>query len=198
MFEKEKNSSETISNEYSIYISFTHPFVAQVFEFFQTPTHNFIAMEYADRGNLTNYAKRHAKLEERNARKIFLQMLYALDYIQNEKKISHRDLKGENIIMDHYHNMRVIDFGLSKEINKNKLFQTSVGSPAFSSPEVIEGKSYSQECDVWCAGIVLYLMVSGKFPFAGTVQTLARNILSTQPEYSDIFSTQLIDLIQKL
>jgi serine/threonine protein kinase len=94
-------------------------------------------------------------------------MLSALRHC-NEKKIAHRDIKPENIMITKDGEVKLIDFGLSKQ-NKSKYsnkLTTMVGTPYFVAPEVLEG-NYSYACDVWSLGVLLYLILSGELPFDG-------------------------------
>ena len=74
-------------------------------------------------------------------------------------------------------NATLIDFGLSKVDAKNRL-KSVIGSPMYMSPEVFKG-AYTNKCDIWSLGILVYHMISGDTPFKGTsieeVQYKAKN-----------------------
>ena len=102
--------------------------------------------------------------------------------------ITHRDLKPENIMIDYDHQIKIIDFGLSRTYSKSKfIFKTdqrlasACGSPCYASPEMIDGKNlYDPELvDIWSCGVILYAMVCGTLPFVDTeTSKLYKKIIS--------------------
>lgn len=89
-------------------------------------------------------------------------MTLALEHLA-EKNILHRDLKPENVMVDSDGYARLIDFGTAKII-KGRTF-TILGTPHYMAPEVITGNGYSNACDLWSVGIMLYEFVAGGVPF---------------------------------
>lgn len=92
----------------------------------------------------------------------------AISYLHSQE-VSHRDLKPENLLFlskDKNSQLKLMDFGLSTRFSKGKAntMKTLVGTAFYMSPEVLKG-SYDQRCDVWSAGVILYLMVAGCLPF---------------------------------
>ena len=92
-----------------------------------------------------------------------------IEYCHNQG-VCHRDLKPENILClndsdDKNSQLKIIDFGLSKHFKLNKL-NSRVGSVYYISPEVIDG-AYTEKCDIWSGGVLLFLLLSGKLPFTG-------------------------------
>jgi calcium-dependent protein kinase len=92
----------------------------------------------------------------------------AISYLHSQE-VSHRDLKPENLLFlskGQNSPLKLIDFGLSSRFAKGKYntMKEVVGTAFYMSPEVIQG-TYDQRCDIWAAGVILYLMVSGTLPF---------------------------------
>lgn len=114
---------------------------------------------------------------ESEARSIFLQIIQALNYCHTNG-ICHRDLKPENFLFLTKADdspLKVIDFGLSilfedpakKNGGSTKVsMKTKAGTPYYISPEVLAG-NYDQSCDIWSAGVILYILLSGVPPFFG-------------------------------
>mmetsp|Transcript_40920 Transcript_40920/g.46990 ORF Transcript_40920/g.46990 Transcript_40920/m.46990 type:complete len:97 (-) Transcript_40920:77-367(-) len=61
---------------------------------------------------------------------------------------------------------KLIDFGLSKLTSKNR-FKSIIGTPLYMAPEMFEGK-YTNKCDIWSLGVLIYHMISGEMPYKGT------------------------------
>lgn len=104
------------------------------------------------------------RIGEKRAAGIIHQVLKAVQYCHS-KEISHRDLKPDNIMIDDSMNVKLIDFGLSKLTSDSKL-KSILGSPQYMSPEVSTG-GYTNKCDIWPIGVILYEMISGEVPYSG-------------------------------
>ena len=118
--------------------------------------------------------------------------------------ICHRDLKPENILIDKNGELKIIDFGLSKQRNRNlRKFRTRVGSPSYIAPEVLTTDEYGFECDIWSLGIILYVMLSGYLPFGGNnVEEVLTKVKRAYYDFNlpvfDKISWDCKDLISKM
>lgn len=180
--------------------TFDHPNIAKIFELVEDSDYYYIIMEYVPNGNLLDQINQSCGIGEHIARKVFIQLIKGLDYLHNSKHICHRDLKLENIMLDRCNNIKIIDFGLSKDFNPaNPVLTTKCGSPPYLAPELLSESSYTATSDLWSAGIILFSMVSGRLPFFDTnTNNLFRMILLGEPEYPEDISEELTDLLQKL
>ena len=99
-------------------------------------------MEYASSGELFDYIVAQTRIKEIEACKIFQQVIAGIEYI-HKLNVVHRDLKPENLLLDHNHDIKIVDFGLSNTYNQNELLKTACGSPCYAAPEMIAGKEYT-------------------------------------------------------
>jgi serine/threonine protein kinase len=116
----------------------------------------------------------------------------------HSKKIAYRDLKPENLVMDHIGYVKVVDFGLAKVIIGGKTW-TLCGTPAYLAPEIVLNDGHDWSVDYWALGVFLFEMTSGKEPFAAkNPMEVYKKIVSGHVEIPPNFSSPLTDLIRKL
>ena len=139
-------------------------------------------MEYCEGGDLSQLIKRLKKKKESISEdviwKIFTQVILAIHYIHNFKsgKILHRDIKPSNIFLDKENNIKLGDFGLSRELSEKSNFAYShVGTPYYMSPEQIDELKYNEKSDIWSLGCFLYELVTFHPPFEAKNQIQLAN-----------------------
>ena len=162
-----------IKNEINILKQLSHPNIVKVYEFFDTILYYYIVTEYCKKGELFSYIKN--RYSERQLAVLFYQVFSGLCYL-HEKKIIHRDLKLENIMVseiekdiltgEEYFWIKIIDFGTAKIFEKNKTEKSIIGSSYYIAPEVLKQK-YNEKCDTWSVGVILYMTLVGVAPFDG-------------------------------
>lgn len=105
-------------------------------------------------------------------------MCLAIKHV-HDRKIIHRDIKGQNIFLTKGNMIKLGDFGIAKILNKTmEKAKTVVGTPYYLSPEIIESKPYSFKSDIWSMGVLLYEMCALQPPFnANSLQFLALKIV---------------------
>ena len=186
--------------EVSLLKQMEHPMIEQLYYYTEDNDLICLVMEYSQNGDLLSFVNDNGKLIEPIARRYFVQLFSVIEYLHKEKKVAHRDLKAENILLDQFFNIRVIDFGLSKTFESDsEVFETKCGSAAYVPPEMLMGKGYSTSADTWSAGILLYAMVVGRLPFDDeNVQKTLQLICTTQPYLPSNISPALADLIMKM
>ncbi|CAK8564217.1 unnamed protein product [Lathyrus sativus] len=142
-----------------------HPNVVRIHEVIGTKTNIYIVMEYVSGGRLLDKMSYVVKLNECEARKLFQQLVDAVDYCHN-KGVFHRDLKPENLLLDNQGNLKVSDFGLSALSKPNDVLNTRCGSPCYVAPELLMSKGYDgAAADVWSCGVILFELLAGFLPF---------------------------------
>ncbi|KAM8874812.1 5'-AMP-activated protein kinase catalytic subunit alpha-2 isoform 2-T2 [Spinachia spinachia] len=166
---------------------FRHPHIIKLYQVISTPTDFFMVMEYVSGGELFDYICKHGRVEDTEARRLFQQIISAVDYCHRHMVV-HRDLKPENVLLDANKNAKIADFGLSNMMSDGEFLRTSCGSPNYAAPEVISGRLYAgPEVDIWSSGVILYALLCGTLPFDDEhVPTLFKKIrggVFYMPEY---------------
>ncbi|XP_042636290.1 serine/threonine-protein kinase SIK2 [Orycteropus afer afer] len=147
----------------------------------------------------TNYLANHGRLNESEARRKFWQILSAVDYCHG-RKIVHRDLKAENLLLDNNMNIKIADFGFGNFFKSGELLATWCGSPPYAAPEVFEGQQYEgPQLDIWSMGVVLYVLVCGALPFDGpTLPVLRQRVLEGRFRIPYFMSEDCEHLIRRM
>ncbi|OAQ33547.1 Pkinase-domain-containing protein, partial [Linnemannia elongata AG-77] len=142
-----------------------HPNIVDVKTVMEDDYRILIVMENLTGGELFDYISNKGSLDEKEARRIFQQIVLAIHYC-HENNVVHRDLKPENILLDSERNVRVADFGFGNNWHKDRHLTTYCGSPFYAAPEMVSGTPYiGPETDVWSLGVILYVLVCGRLPF---------------------------------
>merc|ERR1712039_162088 len=127
-----------------------------------------------------------------------LLMLEAL----SERDIVYRDLKPENVMLDHQGYLKLIDFGTAKKLDSGcRRTFTMVGTPHYMAPEVMRGKGYGCEVDIWALGVILYELVCGYLPFgesADNTGDVCKAVLAGEIEFPSELEEITRDLISGL
>ena len=154
-------------------------------------------MEYAQCGDLSKAitARKTTKkfFDENQVLDWFTQICLAMKHV-HDRKILHRDIKGQNIFITKANTLKLGDFGIARVLNKTQdKARTVVGTPYYLSPEIIENKPYSFKSDVWSMGVLLYELCALAPPFNATsLQFLALKIV--KGSYTQLSGTYTQDL----
>ncbi|XP_039248045.2 uncharacterized protein LOC120325930 isoform X1 [Styela clava] len=157
-----------IYREIQILKLLNHQHIIKLYQVMETSSTIYLVCEYARNGELFDYITEQGRLPEEKAKKMFWQILTAVEYC-HKNNVVHRDLKAENLLLDSNNNVKLADFGFSNFYQSGNMLSTWCGSPPYAAPEVFEGKVYEgPHLDVWSLGVVLYVLVCGTFPFDGS------------------------------
>ena len=168
------SSLEKFQKEIDILMMMDHPNIIKLYEVFESDNSLYLIMEECYGGDLFSRISKRIEANdmysEKEACEIIQQVLRAIEYCHNVG-IVHRDLKPENLLYLHEGSeennpIKIIDFGLSQSINLNQMLTSKVGTAYYVAPEILAGK-YTEKCDIWSAGVILYILLSGEPPFNG-------------------------------
>ncbi|KAI4110199.1 MAG: hypothetical protein L6R37_000092 [Teloschistes peruensis] len=149
---------------------------------------------------LYNHLLRHGPIPPEKVKKIFTQLVGAVAYVHNMSCV-HRDLKLENILLDKNENVKLCDFGFTRDYEgKMSYLQTFCGTVCYSAPEMLRGEKYAGEkVDVWSLGIILFALLTGELPFDDDDDMITKHkILTTEPNYPESMPVDAKALIGQL
>lgn len=188
---------EHILNEMRVMRKINHPFIAKLYVALQDKSYIYFVLELLQGGELFTHLRNRGKLPEQSARFYAATVVYAFSTL-HAKKIAYRDLKPENLVMDSKGYVKLVDFGLAKQLLSGKTW-TLCGTPDYLAPEIILNEGHDLAVDYWALGVLIFEMVVGAPPFyAEDPMEVYEKILSGNPPMPTFFTRNLSDLIKKL
>jgi len=188
-----------VHSEIKIMEQISHPRIARMYEAVETPKRMHLIMECLDGGNLCSYVKAKRRLTEEESRRIFFQILQAIEYLHG-LGVSHRDVKLENVLFANDRDIKLIDFGFSTVCQPGKRLKVFCGTPSYMAPEIVRRAEYEgKPVDMWSMGILLYALLCGCFPFrAKAYPDLYRRIARGTFPMPEELSAPVKDLVKQL
>lgn len=166
----------------------SHPSICPVYDIGEAGGTNYISMAYIEGRPLTDYIRRDKPQPLRHIAKTICRIAMAIQEA-HERGVLHRDLKPDNIMIDENRRPVIMDFGLARRLFKegeDRLTHSGalVGSPAYMSPEQVEGDpaNITASSDIYSLGVVLYELMTGMRPFRGYVGAVMGKILHEEPQ----------------
>ncbi|XP_030755254.1 serine/threonine-protein kinase SIK3-like isoform X1 [Sitophilus oryzae] len=166
-----------IFRETAILKKLRHPHVTRLYQLMETKQTIYLVTEYASNGEIFDHLVAKGRMSEPEAKRIFNQIVSAVSYCHTQGVV-HRDLKAENLLLDHNSNIKLADFGFSNQFTEGNLLATFCGSPPYAAPELFLGLKYDgPKADIWSLGVVVYVLVCGSLPFDGPTLQALRNVV---------------------
>ncbi|XP_050301981.1 uncharacterized protein LOC126740116 isoform X2 [Anthonomus grandis grandis] len=166
-----------IFRETAILKKLRHPHVTRLYQLMETKQTIYLVTEYASNGEIFDHLVAKGRMSEPEAKRVFSQILAAVSYCHSQGVV-HRDLKAENLLLDHNFNIKLADFGFSNQFTEGNLLTTFCGSPPYAAPELFQGLKYDgPKADIWSLGVVVYVLVCGSLPFDGHTLPALRNVV---------------------
>lgn len=181
-----------------------HKTVVQIKGAYEDPLYVHIVMELCEGGELFDRIIQWGHYSERKAAEL-TRIIVGVVEACHSLGVMHRDLKPENFLLankDDDLSLKVIDFGLSIFFKPGQIFTDVVGSPYYVAPEVL-CKHYGPEADVWTAGVILYILLSGVPPFwaetqQGIFDAVLKGVIDFDSDPWPLISDSAKDLIRKM
>jgi len=195
-----KKDDANLAREIHHHRQFLHPHIARLYEVIVTENLVWLVLEYCPGDELYNHILNHGRMAPEKVQKIFTQLVGAVNYV-HAKGCVHRDLKLENILLDKHENVKLVDFGFTREYKgATSYLQTWCGTVCYSAPEMLKGEKYAGEkVDVWSLGIILFALLCGELPFDEDDDSDTKNlILKEDAKYPDYIPEPAKDLLKKL
>jgi serine/threonine protein kinase/tetratricopeptide (TPR) repeat protein len=159
---------ERFRNELKVARGISHKNVCRMYDLGREADAWFITMEYVPGEDLRSFLRRARRLDVGTAVAIARQICEGLSEA-HRLGVVHRDLKPANIMIDRDGDAKIMDFGIARSLGEKGLTGAGamIGTPAYMSPEQVEGREADQRSDLYALGAILYEMVTGRAPFQG-------------------------------
>lgn len=207
---------QRLERELDLWKSLDHEHLVTIEKLLDTDHAMYVVCSYCSAGSLHDWMKRKQSVTEDEARVIVQQLCSALQYLHEEARVCHKDVKLENVLLDENNRVRLCDFGLSVYIqpvttppaiqspsssSSSGELDEAGGSLAYVAPEQVRSR-YMLPCpktDMWSLGVLLYAMVVGKCPFQDDYEArLQQKILNGTFHMPDYLSNELQALLRNL
>ena len=188
--------------EIEILYRINHPNVIKLYGHFEDNNYCYFIMEYIPNGNVYSLIPKCGRKKQTHLviASILKDLLSAVYYLHNmNPSIIHRDIKPENVLMNENNNAILTDFGWSNYLYDTDKRSTICGTPIYLAPEMINHKGHDGRVDIWCIGVLLFELITGKIPFQGKdIDTLKYNIRNMRICWPSEINSEAKDLIGKI
>ncbi|XP_036782315.1 aurora kinase C isoform X1 [Manis pentadactyla] len=186
-----------LRREIEIQSHLQHPNILCLYNYFHDARRVYLILEYAPRGELYKELQKSHTLDEQRAATIMEELADALTYC-HKKRVIHRDIKPENLLLGFRGEVKIADFGWSVHTPSLRR-KTMCGTLDYLPPEMIEGRTYNENVDLWCIGVLCYELLVGNPPFESSSHSETyRRILKVDVRFPPSIPSGAQDLISRL
>ena len=165
-----KDRSERAMTEIRLLRKLKHPNIIRLKGYFSDDEYIYMVLEFIEGKDCSKFFK-HELPSKEQVKSIMKQLVSAVLYC-HQKGVIHRDIKLENILIDNHGQIRLTDFGLSVKMEDDtEMFDGILGTSRYISAEMLAKTGYNSSTDVWAIGIVLFMLLTGSYPFDGSSKT---------------------------
>ncbi len=173
-----------------------HQNIVTIFDVGQEDGNYFLTMEFVEGQSLSALIKKKRRLSIRNTVIIFSKICQGLEYA-HQQNVIHRDIKPSNIMISNKGEVKIMDFGLAKIVNKAMQDRTLVrGTPLYMSPEQVHGDGIGRRSDIYSLGITVFEMATGTLPF--TKGDIGYHHMNTAPPRPSQFNKSLPEGLENI
>jgi len=165
--QSDDDNINSLKGEIRIMKKCDHPNILKLYQVFVEEENFNLVMELVPGKELFQRIVDRGLYSEKHASNVIRQIISAVDYLHSNG-IAHRDLKPENLLSsgdDDNEIIKIIDFGFAQKFGDDGRLVESVGSPGYVAPEVLTAEYYDKSVDMWCIGVILYILLCGYPPF---------------------------------
>ena len=189
------------NREIEIMYKLNHPNIVKLYGHFEDNQYCYFIMQYIPKRSVYELIpKSQQKPNLKLIASVMKDLISAVYYLHNMKPIIiHRDIKPENILLDENHKAYLTDFGWSNYKNKYRRRNTICGTPLYLPPEMAQNLGHDETVDIWCIGVLLFELITGKTPFEGKdFEDVLVNICSLSIQWPPGMDPDAKDLISKI
>ena len=188
-----------VMREREIMKSMDHPFIGAMYATMQDTDTLYIIQEYMPGGDFWNFLyssksnfsinKKTGGLKSSHICFYASNVLSIISYL-HDQDVAFRDIKPENLILDHSGYLKLVDFGCAQRVSSHNRLNTMVGTPEYIAPEVILSKGHTRAVDIWAFGVLLFEMATRGTPFEhDNAAIVYQSVIDSKEVLAKIFKT---------
>ena len=190
------------SREIEIMYKLNHPNICKLYSHFEDDNYCYFLLQYIPKGSAFDLIPKNGKKQQnmKLIASVMKDLISAIYYLHNmQPTIVHRDIKPENILLDENSKAYLTDFGWSNYIRNHRIRNTICGTPLYLPPEMVAESGHNEKADIWCIGVLLFELSTGKVPFEGEdYSTVKYNISRLNIHWPSDIEPDIKDLISKI